>query len=186
MGSWRSRSARRSFPLPSRERFFDVHADLERNELQEAESPNAVPPYRATTLGPVANQQRTVVQGQVENDGRGDLKLEPAAQAQPAAPGVDRPLVAVHERDGGTREVGRQAREGAEMVARLEAQLLQDGEPEEVRRIHARELVRAPDIPGPARAIADAQREPPAVVQDAAQVAQVTADTGARDDRLAR
>lgn len=117
-------------------------------------------------VSPAAEEQLAVAERNVEHDRRRDLKGQTGAEPRHQTPGVEPPFVSVDRTPSGGGEIRRQPCDSRQVHAELGAELLQDGEAQQVGRVLPGELVRAAEVPGAARAIADAHEQATAVVQD--------------------
>ena len=144
--------------LPSRQRISHLEHELDADDVPDAESEEVICSDLSRGILPMPEHDRPIPNRGANDGSSGDLELGAAADGGGDAASVRSPLIAVKNASESEAEVRREAGILEQVVAGFAAELLQNGEAEEVRGILARELVGAPDVEWPPRPIAHSNR----------------------------
>src|SRR5262245_5315100 len=140
--------------LPPGQGLANLETEFEGDNVGEAKIEGTGGSIFTRAIGPAVQEQLAIAERNVEHDRWCDLKGQTGAETRHRTPGVEPPLVPVDRTSHRGGEIRRQPRDPCQVHAELGAELLQDGEAQQVGGVLPGELVRSAEVPRTARAIA--------------------------------
>lgn len=158
---------RERFALPPGSRRTNLEHQLEGDQMGGPESEELVCPQLPRAVPPLTEHERSVPERGPHDRGATHLDLDPCSNECHQATRFGAPFVPIDGPPEACCKIGQEPSPPLDVISRVGAKLLQDGQPQEIRRILAGRFVRPSEVPMPPAAIPDSQRQADSGSQDA-------------------